>query len=88
MTPAQAEWLSLARPDGRLPREWPRGRRGKHDYSRRVDLRIIQGCIREGWVAVRSRLIITAEGQAALAGARQQARLAAERNHEIRGVAD
>ena len=88
MTPAQAEWLSLARADGRLPREWPAGRRGKHDRSRRVDLRIIQGCIREGWVAVRSRLIITEAGRTALARLRQQAARAAERSREVWGTAD
>lgn len=66
MTPAQAEWLRLARPDGNLPRDWPAGRIGKQG-RRRVDLRIVRGCVRQGWVTPMPRFVITEEGRAALA---------------------
>jgi hypothetical protein len=73
MTPAQAEWLALAGDNGGLPRDWPSGRAGRQS-RRRVDLRIILGCLRQGWVLATPRLIITAAGRAALAAhGREQA---------------
>ena len=66
MTPAQAEWLRLAAADGRLPRDWPSGRAGRQG-RRRVDMRILFGCLRQGWVQPMPRLIITEAGRAALA---------------------
>ena len=66
MTPAQAEWLGLAAADGRLPRDWPSGRLGRQS-RRRVDMRIVHGCIRQGWVQSGPRFTITDAGRAALA---------------------
>lgn len=66
MTSAQAEWLRLAAPDGRLPRDWPSGRAGRQG-RRRVDMRIVFGCLRQGWVQPKPRLMITEAGRAALA---------------------
>jgi hypothetical protein len=66
MTPAQAEWLALASADGRLPRDWPSGRSGRQN-GRRVDMRIIFGCLRQGWVLPQPRLMITEAGREALA---------------------
>lgn len=66
MTPAQAEWLALAGADGTLPRDWPPGRSGRQG-RRRVDMRIVFGCLRQGWVLPRPRLMITAAGREALA---------------------
>src|SRR5438270_744549 len=66
MTAAQAEWLRLAAPDGRLPRDWPSGRAGRQG-RRRVDMRIVFGCLRQGWVQPQPRLMITEAGRAALA---------------------
>lgn len=73
MTSAQAEWLGLADADGRLPREWPVLRAGRQG-RRRVDMRIVFGCLRQGWVQPRPRLMITEAGRAALAAyGREQA---------------
>jgi hypothetical protein len=73
MTPAQAEWLALAGADGRLPRDWPSGRSGRQS-RRRVDMRIVFGCLRQGWVLPQPRLMITEAGRAALASyGREQA---------------
>jgi hypothetical protein len=73
MTSAQAEWLSLAGPDGRLPRDWPVLRAGRQG-RRRVDMRILFGCLRQGWVQPKPRLMITEAGRAALAAyGREQA---------------
>lgn len=73
MTAAQAEWLRLAGPDGRLPRDWPVGRAGRQG-RRRVDMRIVFGCLRQGWVLPQPRLMITEAGRAALAAyGREQA---------------
>jgi hypothetical protein len=66
MTPAQAEWLALASADGRLPRDWPAGRSGRQN-RRRVDMRILFGCLRQGWVLARPLLMITEAGRDALA---------------------
>ena len=66
MTPAQAEWLALAGAGGALPRDWPPGRLGRQG-RRRVDLRIVRACVRQGWVTVTPRLAITDSGRAALA---------------------
>jgi hypothetical protein len=66
MTVAQAEWLGLAGPDGVLPRDWPSGRDGRA-RGRRVDIRVVFGCLRQGWATPQPRLTITALGRAALA---------------------
>ena len=66
MTPSQAEWLRLAGPDGPLPRDWPTGRSGRQS-PRRVDMRIVFACLRQGWVRTVPQLVITEAGRAALA---------------------
>jgi len=66
MTPAQAEWLRLAGTDGRLPRDWPAGRAGRQS-RRRVDMRIVFACLRQGWVRTVPQLMVTEAGWVALA---------------------
>jgi len=66
MTLAQAEWLGLAAPDGTLPRDWPKPQQGRSG-GRRVNIRIVFGCLRQGWARSSPQLTITEEGRAALA---------------------
>ena len=77
MTVAQADWLRLAAPDGSLPRDWPSPQAGRSG-GRRVNIRIIFSCLRQGWVRPSPQLAITEEGQAALAAYRGSQRLAAQ----------